>query len=168
MYVLWSFWARINFKEVYEIILTNISVHFVSQFLCHLLIIEQNCFIKWFFKKVLAIHIILKDWQYSNWFRRAKSFCSLLFIRSTKHPSDLGSRDWEYCDHREARQKVQETPSQPIAGFSGTHLSSQLCGRLILRGLWLYSSLGKKFVRHPPHLNKSSWACHLSYRGNHK
>jgi hypothetical protein len=39
------------------------------------------------------------------------------------NPSYLGGWNWEYCSSRQARWKVRETPSQPIAGHGGTCLS---------------------------------------------
>jgi hypothetical protein len=41
------------------------------------------------------------------------------------NPSYLGGRDGEDCGSRPAQTNVQKTPSQPMAGYSGGHLSPQ-------------------------------------------
>jgi hypothetical protein len=44
----------------------------------------------------------------------------------TYNPSYSGDRDWKDCGSEPIRAKFLETPSQPMAGYGGVCLSSQL------------------------------------------
>jgi hypothetical protein len=56
------------------------------------------------------------------------------------NPSYMGGRDWKHQGLRQTRgKKVQETPFQPIAGYSGLRLSSQTMqeaeiGKIVIPG----------------------------------
>jgi hypothetical protein len=83
------------------------------------------------------------------------------------NPSYLGSWDWEDRGSKPAQQKVCETPSQPIPGCSGVHLSSKAMQKAEIRESWFQASLGKKFVTPPPQWKKSWvwWCSHHSSNG---